>query len=361
MSVPEFSIEIIPMDTYRLFLAKSDTKTLFHDPDWLAVTSKSFKLETELFGFFDDDGQLCAVCPVQMRKLVWPVRIAGSPLPQSFTPYLGVVFGNEVDDAMKANASRQLHRYLGKPYFLSKWRTGNCSCENGTDTRCGFTAVINTLKTEDDLFAGMSKSTRRKVKQARKRGACVSYVDELGDWIGDYMRLSSLTYRRQDLRTPMRREFIETLFDKSNALGLASGVDMSSQKGTPDGARTIADHVGWHAAATLVHDGYDGQIIAASLFVFDGSVVYCLDSVMDRTYQNLRPHNARIWEIIRWASREGFDEVDLVGANIPGIAEFKLGFGAKRQHVCCITDMSLFGRMLYVARRAFIKCRQRIK
>ncbi len=64
-----------------------------------------------------------------------------------------------------------------------------------------------------------------------------------------------------------------------------------------------------------------------------------------------------------WASREVFDEVDLVGANIPGIAEFKLGLGlgVTRQYVYCITAMNLFGRMLYCVLRVFIEFRQKVK
>ncbi len=350
-------IEQVPMDEYRRVLGSSVDATLFHQPTWLELTKSVFGLELQIYGWFDESGHLRAVCPVEMQTVLWPIRIGGSPLPRTETPYLGPVFRDGVNPETKVRATQELRDRLGLPYLFVKWREDDCSAESCVGGSCALTAVVNTRRSEEEMLRSMSDSTRSKVRQALKRGVSVNYVDCLGDWVGDYMKLSELTYSRQGMVSPLRRQFIESLFTTSCRMWPLRPIDARGGR-FPAGVRKTVGSSGWHAGATLVQ--HDSVTVAASIFVFDQATVFGLDSVMDRSYQHLRPHNARIWDMMCWASSEGFTELDLVGANIPGIAAFKLGFGAEQRRVCTVTGMSALGRSMNGLRRLLMNARQRL-
>lgn len=351
-------IREIQLDTYEAFVSQSSTATPFHSISWLRVLEAGFPVSISTVGLYSRDGQLFGVCPITFRRVIGPIRIAGSPLPQTFTPYQGLLTVGQIPNNERHEIVREVYSSLKVPYGFSKWLPyGDCD-ESCTGQGCSYTAVVDTSQPEERLFVGMSRSTRDKVIQARKRGTRVEYVDSPGEWIDDYVRLSDLTYARQGLRSPMRRSFIETLFRHSieKAPSQCTGDSIGV---FPANARQVAENVGWRAGAALVL--HEKDIIAASLFVFDDTSIYCLDSVSDRSRQSLRPNNARIWQMMLWASNGGFSRIDLVGANIPGIATFKMGFGAERKRVCGVTHMSRVGEIMYRVRRAGIELARTIR
>jgi len=218
-----------------------------------------------------------------------------------------------------------------------------------------YTAVVDTTQADEQMLAAMDGSTRNQVRQAARNGIVVRYDDVAGEWINDYVRLSSLTYQRQGLKSPLRTRFLEAVLARSGT-SILSGREADDLANNPVGIRRgmIADD--WRAAVALAY--HDDEIVAASLFMWDRSTVFFLDNVSDRSKQKLRPNNAIIWSLMRWAHAEGFVSLDLVGANIPGIAAFKVGFGAELRPLHSVTHISSAGRTMYRVRRFGMKIHQ---
>jgi len=351
-------IREIQLDTYEAFVSQLSTATPFHSISWLRVLEEGFPVSISTVGLYSRDGQLSGVCPVTFRRVMGPIRIAGSPLPQTFTPYQGLLTVSQIPNHERYDVMREIYSSLKVPYAFSKWLPYEACDESCIGQGCSYTAVIDTSRSEQCLLAGMKGSTRNQVVQAQKRGARVEYVDVIGSWIDDYIRLSDLTYARQGLKSPMRRSFIEALFRCSMAKGPSHCTD-DSNGSFPTAPRQLLGTVGWRAFAALVLDKTD--VVSAGIFVFDDTSIYWLDGVSDRSRQALRPNNAMIWQVMSWASNSGFTKIDLVGANMPGIAEFKMGFGAERKRVCGATHMSRVGEIMYRVRRAGIELARTIR
>jgi lipid II:glycine glycyltransferase (peptidoglycan interpeptide bridge formation enzyme) len=81
--------------------------------------------------------------------------------------------------------------------------------------------------------------------------------------------------------------------------------------------------------AKVLFAEYKGQLIAGAVFLLYKDSLYYWDGV-SYSYGELRrfsSNNLIIWELIEWASKNGFKIFDMVGAQVPGIAKFKASFG----------------------------------
>jgi hypothetical protein len=96
---------------------------------------------------------------------------------------------------------------------------------------------------------------------------------------------------------------------------------------------------------------YEGQVVAGGIFLcFDDKICYW-DGASFPAYYRLMPNNLLHWTLIEWAASNGLAEYDMLGANIPSIARFKMSFGGElRTYIYAYKDATLpayVGRRLY--------------
>lgn len=348
--LPKMAVREIDSQTYEDFLAHSSGGTMFHSLDWLRIVQRGFNVHVKLMGVSGEDGKLRAVCPLEYKGPPF-FRIWGSPLPRTFTPYQGIVWLSGLDPSVKINTIQAVVKQIRAPYLRIEWEPHACDGLTHEALKQAYTPIIDLTVGEDELLRRMKSETRNQVRQAFRRGVEVTFVEEEGDWIHEYMKLSESTYRRQGLESPMRVAFLKALF-------------------AGDWGRWVHPLVRQHSLsevqcqsgrAIAVLASVNGEIIAASLIVLDTDTVYYLDNVSLREHQKYRANNAIMWSIIRWAARAGFRTYDLVGANVPSIAAFKFGFGAVRESYSVLTSLNTLGSVAYPMSRFGRRVIQRIR
>jgi predicted N-acyltransferase len=119
------------------------------------------------------------------------------------------------------------------------------------------------------------------------------------DWVETYYRMSVELYRRQHLPPAIPRALFENV---SRVLGASGKV-------------------------RVVFAKYQDQVVAGQIFLIHGNHLYFWDAASKQEYNYLRANNLIQWHIIRWACSHGLRVYDMMGANIPRIAQFKKGYG----------------------------------
>jgi CelD/BcsL family acetyltransferase involved in cellulose biosynthesis len=290
---------------WTALLKVAPSVTIFHTNEWLTVLERTYGCEFRRLGFVNG-GHLVGGIPVSVRrKFIY--RIAGSPASGMVTPYQGPV----CEDVSKSGTIFEAFwRYavsMGWDFVevtpapdspLLDWRRTDL----GVRCEARQTICLDLTRGETNLFQGMEKDCRNKVRQGEKRGAVVTEVGANGnDWIGPFYDAKSELYRRQHRPPSIPRAFFENLQDVFAARG------------------TLKIFI-----AT-----YENEMIAGAVALVDEGTLYGCDRVSRSAYNYLRPNNLIDWAIIRWACRQGLRTLDMMGGNIPGITHYKEGFGGR--------------------------------
>ncbi len=75
----------------------------------------------------------------------------------------------------------------------------------------------------------------------------------------------------------------------------------------------------------------DNDIVAGAIILCFNRHLYFWDGVSFRKFYHLAPNNLLHWNVIEWGFENGMTQYDMMGANIPNIARFKMSFGAHKQ------------------------------
>ena len=86
------------------------------------------------------------------------------------------------------------------------------------------------------------------------------------------------------------------------------------------------------ANSRFVFAEYQGQVVAATLYLYDDQDVFSFLGGTDVAFQQVRPTNAVIWDTIRWAHGAGKKRLILGGGNAPGDSLFRFKSTFSRFH-----------------------------
>lgn len=296
-----WKLKAIHREQWQPFLLEHSQGSLFHRWEWQEVIEAGFGVRVNRLGIFDERDQLRGLLPLAERKLSL-LRLAGSPLSGVATPHSGPLGAGlaEVLPALEEYAAARRLDYL---------EIGVDSAEPQAQAdlaQAGYAAaVLKTLKltlpaTEEALWAGLEVRCRNAVRKAQKSGVEVAEAAALEEWLEPYLELSRGVYLRQEKEPPFTRDYFCQLW------------------------RSFYDN----GDLTVLLARYEGKIIAGAIFPRDRQVAYYLDGVSDRAYNKVVPNNLLQWEFLKKALNDGIAVYDMVGANIPSIAQFKKSFGS---------------------------------
>ncbi len=247
--------------------------------------------EVAIFGFFLND-RLVAGLPVQVRKR-GPLRLARRAFA---TPYANLVLEPYLDtetvSLVVGSIGRVARRFscltvTGSPFtgplgIGPRWQV---------DERATYLVNIEDLEEVQKRFGS---KLCIEIRRAQKTGTCVSK----GCDPEVFHRLYLQTFSRQGVTTQM----------------------------TESGLRRVLETVTRHnLGRTYTVTTADGSPCIAYLTLHDEGRAYCALTGSDRTLQGPYASELLIWEIIRDYS-ETHKELDLVGANIPRVTDFKRKF-----------------------------------
>ena len=157
---------------------------------------------------------------------------------------------------------------------------------------------------EDRLWReSFTHACRKNINRARREGVRVVEARSAAE-VDEFHRIYEITMDRQGaleryyFSSGYFRSFLEHLHDNSRIL--------------------LAEH--------------DGKVIAGTLYLYDDADVYSYLGGADHAFQHLRPTNAIVYEMIRWARRQGKQRLVLGGGYGPGdgILRFKASFSPLR-------------------------------
>lgn len=167
------------------------------------------------------------------------------------------------------------------------------------------TLTLDLMQSEDGLLAGMSQSTRRKIRQADKHGVTVRAGTEAD--LRPLYDIYAVTGQRQDfIIRPW--EYYYDLWTTFMKVGLAHVL--------------VAEH--------------EGKVLAGCVLFHFAERVWYFYGMSSNTYRDLQPNYGLQWAALRWAKEQGYHTYDWWGAPnefneqdpMWGVYRFKRGFGS---------------------------------
>jgi len=282
---------------------RSPQATLFHTNEWLTILEQTYKPQVFRLGFIDGERLLGGIPVLVRKKFIY--RIAGSPSSGTATPYQGFICFDPADcgrlfQAFWSYTHTRAWDFVevtpppGMSHGMKMSSLANVRCQPRQ------TICLDLAQGEEWIFGAMEKDCRNQIRQAEKRGAVVEeVVASNSQWVEAYFDMSVRLYRRQHRPPAIPRSFFENL---SRILGASGKLRVLFAK-------------------------YQDQVVAAQIFLIHEGRLYYWDGVSKQAFSHLRANNLIQWHIIRWACSNGLRVYDMMGANIPRIAQFKKGFG----------------------------------
>jgi len=162
------------------------------------------------------------------------------------------------------------------------------------------TYILDLEPDEGVMWKKLKKECRNRVRKAEKEGVQVHEVPS-PEFFRTYWEMAKDVYAKSRRPPAIPLEFFVRLWDRLRPKGRIRVL--------------VAEH--------------KGEPIASLISLIHRDTVYDWDGVSYLKAYKLAANNLLEWEIIRWASREGFRRYDMLGADIPGVARFKASFGPR--------------------------------
>jgi hypothetical protein len=291
---------------------------------------------TRVVGLLDGDELVAAVPGCLTRR--GPFRLFGSPLRGTMTSYLGPV---TLDPRFADGAARDLmvecaafaRRKWLAPY--AQFTTRDAPPDPvvlpgpGWHHQRPSSYRLDLTRGEDALFDGLKPKCRRNVRKAAREGVVIV---ELGD-ADQYHRILDETFRRHGSVSWHTPRFFHAIMRDLPARGLLRA---------------------WAAR-------YQGQIIAAGLFLCDDREMHFLSGASLPHFGSLPTSYLLHWHAIATAARDGLEVFNSEASRIPSIDAFKESYNPVLERRSTLIHAP---GALWTARRWFValhKRRRRIR
>lgn len=229
-----------------------------------------------------------------------------------------------------------------------------------------FEAILSLEYSYSQLFSGMTKQYRTKVRSAEKNGIKIhkGNINNL-----DYLYLQTKTKYPRDLKffqdayqifgQNNKIEFYYSKLDTTYFLTKTQDAYTLAEQRSFDVNNQVLEHVGTNnaklidqkiiydnetnlyknqliTATNMLRDFPNGAILASALIIKDRDEVYLFMDGFDSAYKQFNGKHLLLWKLIEKFSKEGYKRFNLGGiSNIDlennpykGLNEFKLNFGA---------------------------------
>ena len=270
----------------------------FHDPRWLQAVSDGIGFDLGFVGAFSGS-DLTAVIPGFLARR-GPVRLFGSPLRGTMTSYLGPVAlapaPTEVErrELIVAAAAFARRRWRAR-YARFTVRDADGSAlplpGPGWHQQRPPSYRLDLSPGEDEVFAGLKSSCRRNIRKAAREGVEIVDLDDPAL----FFDILQDTFRRHASTSWHPPRFFASIIDALVPPGLLWGL----------GAR------------------YEGEIIAAGLFLHDDREIHFLSGASRAGHGSLPTSYLLHWHAIARAIGEGLSVFNSEASGIRSIDEFK--------------------------------------
>jgi hypothetical protein len=298
-------VEEFELDTWDAFVASCAAGTLYHTSLWRKVLNTAYGSgDYSIAAAYTSSGIAGGYCALTRTRL--GVKTAVTPL---LTPYTGYLLpASPVKPAAPSGTTDSpTATLLQLTRHARRFRYQSLQCAPGMPALSSLAAAsyqltprltveINLSLPEDELWQNLSGPARRNIKKAQR--AEFTITDK---WDPEQaFELFRQTFARHDQPCEVPRAY----FDE-----IATGALLRDNR-----YRFCA----WRG------DEFLGFLVALH---YGRTVYYQLAASTDEARTAGVP-SLLIWEMLRACRQPDFDRFDFLGANTPGIAKFKEGFGA---------------------------------
>lgn len=306
-----FTVRYLEASEYQIwdrFVEDSPQGTIYSSILWLSLSGMPFKV----LGCFDGNNELVGGISFTESRRYGFKRIT-SPL---LTPFQGILLKEDPQSKMPRKISRRativdsIIRKLEEDYDEISFHNHITFDDirqfswSGYSISVRYTYILDS-STRDVLWDNLDTDQRREIKSASKHGISVEIGEAEYD-IYDFDRIHQLTFARRERKCPIPTDYLVRLYR-----GLK-------------GANRCRMYFACNSSSKLV---------SADIFAWDTKRAYGLMSASDPL---LIRNNRNAAAMVHWTAFESlsetFSEIDFVGANTPGVTDFKRRFGGELRH-----------------------------
>jgi hypothetical protein len=291
------------------FIGNCDSGTVFHTSKWLETICKYDNFTLEMLGGYKGQ-KLVGIFPIFIKKGKW-INSAFSPPPISLTPYGGPLFdikntNQDKRESLQFSFIHAVDRYLSgekinhmnfittfpfEDVRLFMWHRYAASPK--------YTYIANLITSKDTLWQTLGKNKRSKIRKGQEnKSITIKSLSPSGEFIDMFWDLWEKTHKRSNIKVPLIKKLLKDIIFMLY----------------PDNLAILAGY-------------YESEIAAINLYPHSNNkrIHYWLGA-SDSNFWKYHVPDLLQWRGIQFAIENGFATMDLVGANVPSIAKFKVGF-----------------------------------
>lgn len=288
-----------------------DRRHLFHSPEWLAALENG--LGFQLVGLLTKHRDLPVAFGLFMEPDHQPfLRIIGTPLPGSFTPYMGPIWLRDDIEDRKVGVILHHHAYLRERGFsYIEWRLRDPALLAALRVHARYqvstpeTFVLPLRRDVDYMWRQLDAKGRKRVRKAERSG--VTVVESEG--------------------TPAE---IEAFAEMLNVVAGRTGMSMSL---APSAALldALVKHLKPAGRLLILSAVRENRPVAMAWFGYDDVEFHSITAASTPEGFESAANSLLNWEAIKFAATRGCERYDLGGKGIPSIDRFKASFGGVTQ------------------------------
>ena len=274
-------------------------RSFFHTSAWAAALSKSYGYEPVYFTLREGNAIRAILPCMEVRSPLTGKR--GVCLP--FTDYCEPLAPDADQFKMLFDAAVTFGRKRRWRYL--EIRGGEVFLQDKESSEQHHGHILDLTPGLEKLLSGLRDSTRRNIKKAQKE-KIETAIAASPEALAEFRRLNSMTRRDHGL-PPQPKFFFDNLYD-----------------------RVLSRGGGFVALAS-----FEGEAIAANVYLHGGQEMLYKYGASNRAFQNLRANNLVMWEAIRWGCANGCRTL-CFGRTEPGndgLLQFKSGWGARERTI----------------------------
>lgn len=299
---------------------------LFQELFWWELIEKGFDKKCKV-ALITKHNENMAVLPLFFHK-IGPFLRVGSPLRGTFTPYIDFIWlAEDIEIDQKIKYVKLIAQYLikdGISWIELSFSSASIDIYMGLaelnfKDSLSNTLILNTDKTEKDLWIGMQGRARNLVRKAEKSDLTVNYLNPNNKNVDIFYSLLKDTFAKNKMKPPHSKYFYKLLIDK--LITTNNLLFLSVEK--------------------------DAKIVAMGIFLFNSIQIHFISGTSSATGNKFGANNLMHWEVIKFASSKNINKYDFGGLGIKSIDKFKQSFGGDKDNYLSYTWMTPLVRILF--------------
>jgi hypothetical protein len=295
----EFVNPILYKDWDQLVL-RSSQYSFFHTTAWAKVLSDSYNYLPEYL-FSAEDNKIQLLLPfMHISNFLTGKR--GVSLP--FTDYSDPIISEEI-------SQENLVHFIIEHAKSAKWkyfeiRGGDTFFANIDSSSFFYGHTLNLQEDVDELFAGLSKNTKRNVKKAERKSDLKVFRSQSLESMLQYFDLHCITRKRHGLPPPPSNFF-----------------------------KKIHEHVISKNLGNVFLASFKDKIIGGAVYFHFGEKAIYKYGASDLDFREVRPNNLVMWEAIKYYAQNRYDELCMgrTEQENDGLRRFKTGWGTTEKQI----------------------------